>query len=114
MTDSRSIGHIYIGFKKLHCKGEPNRFSGQRDPSQQTKSLLLNIIGLQIHIHWVGIAIKIQLTEPTNTVFLMSSYDTRKVDLHNSLVPDFCCFVGIHPYLSPISPKKQNSAKVNR
>ena len=25
--------------KKLHCKGEPNRFSGQRDPWQQTKKL---------------------------------------------------------------------------
>ena len=31
--------------KKLHCKGEPYRFSGERDPSLQTISLLLYILG---------------------------------------------------------------------
>ena len=31
--------------KKLHCKGEPYRFSGERDPLLQTISLLLYILG---------------------------------------------------------------------
>ena len=38
-------------YKKLYCKGEPNRFSGQRDPSRHTKKLtILYTIGFTLVI----------------------------------------------------------------
>ena len=32
-------GQFFGGWKKLHCKGEPYHFSGERHPSPQTKKL---------------------------------------------------------------------------